>query len=89
MTAQPLEAGPVPVPRTYNAISAALPDEQMVADFTEEDHAADVFSAPRVLEYWARIVDQLAAPATYAALDRTRPSLHGASLADVLDQADR
>ncbi|MFD9593102.1 hypothetical protein ACFWA9_10130 [Kitasatospora sp. NPDC059973] len=91
MTAQPLGMGPVPIPRTYNSISAALPDDDgggLIGDFTDQHHAADVFSAPRTLEYWGRIADELADPATYAALDRARPTLDGISLFDVLDQAE-
>jgi hypothetical protein len=91
MTAQPLGFGPEQTPRTYNSISAALPDgegEQLLAGFTEEYHGADVFTAPRTLEYWGRIADGLADPATYAALDRARPTLDGTSLFEVLDQAE-
>ncbi|MFD4535597.1 hypothetical protein ACFWNL_18155 [Kitasatospora sp. NPDC058397] len=88
MTAQPLEIGPAPVPRTYDSISALLP-EGMLADFTTAFHSADVFSAARVLEYWGRIADTLADPATYAALDRTRPTEDGPTLDELLAEADR
>jgi len=88
MTAQPFETSPAPVPRNYNSISAALPEE-MVGDFTEDFHAADVFSAARVLENWGRIADDLADPATYAALDRCRPTLDGLSLDEALAAAER
>ncbi|MFJ5120948.1 hypothetical protein [Kitasatospora sp. NPDC088548] len=88
MSALPVEYGPIQVPRTYNSIVLALPGE-LTAQFTDEFHEADPFSAGRVLEQWGRVADALSDPATYAAADRSVPALTGVSLADVLDEADR
>ncbi len=88
MSALPVEYGPIQVPRTYNSIVLALP-EGLTAQFTDEFHDADPFSAGRVLESWGRIADTLSDPATYAAAARSVPTLTGVSLTDVLDEADR
>ncbi|MER5866644.1 hypothetical protein [Kitasatospora sp. NPDC002040] len=87
MSAQPAEFGPGTVRRSYNTIAAALPPA-LVEQFTDEFHSADVFGAPRVLEYFGRIADTLADPGTSADAERCVPQATGLSLDDVLAGAE-
>ncbi|MFB8236211.1 hypothetical protein ACFC58_06625 [Kitasatospora purpeofusca] len=88
MSAQPLDFGPDTVPRNYNAITAALP-ENLAGQFTTDYHSASPFTAGAVLEYYGRLADACGDPGTAAAAARAVAEPVGMSLAAVLDEADR